>query len=112
MGFFDNMVSAGANMALNTVVRGMFNMRLSGILEIKEIRIPYITFSLEGIPEREFKAEVGSIKISDDGEKVMLSDFRSETPFVENALNRFVPKVIEVSDSKVQMALRGVSKIL
>ena len=105
-------VNTAISTALNTVVKLYGSQYLDGILTIKSISYPTVVFTLEGLPNQEFKAEVGSVEISEPGDAVMLSDFRSDTAFIATALNRFVPKVIMVEDPKVQLALRTVRGVL
>ena len=96
---------AVVNTGLDTFARGPVNKYMEGILEVQSIQLPKITFTLAGLPDQVFTVEAGMINISESGDKVMLGDFRSDTEFVRNALNRFVPKVIEVEDPKIQTAL-------
>lgn len=100
------------NSGIDKMARGPVNKYMEGILEVQSIQLPKITFTLAGLPGQEFTAEAGMINISESGDKIMLGDFKSDTEFVRNALNRFVPKVIEIKDSKVQMALCAVRSTL
>ena len=96
---------AVVNTGLDKLARGPVNKYLEGILEIQSIQLPQITFTLAGLPDKVFTVEAGMINISENGDKIMIGDFRSDTEFVKNALNKFVPREIEVKDPKIQVAL-------
>ncbi len=106
--FINKGKEAVVNTGLDTFARGPINNYMEGILEVQSIQLPKITFTLAGLPDQVFTVEAGMINISESGDKVMLGDFRSDTEFVKNALNRFVPKVIEIEDPKIQKALCAV----
>ncbi|MDO4840304.1 MAG: hypothetical protein Q3990_06470 [Desulfovibrionaceae bacterium] len=105
-----NLVNKGKDAVVNSgidkLARGPVNKYMEGILEVQSIQLPKITFTLAGLPGQVFTVEAGMINISESGDKVMIGDFSSDTEFVRNALNKFVPKVIEVDDPKIQAALR------
>ena len=96
---------AVVNTGLDKIARGPVNKYMEGILEVQSIQLPQITFTLAGLPDKVFTVEAGMINISENGDKIMIGDFRSDTEFVKNALNKFVPREIEVKDPKIQVAL-------
>ena len=112
----DSLVDAGATRVLDTFARTLINRYLDGILEFQSIRLenrrPIMSFMLAGVPNQVFTAEVGLLDISEDGRKVMLGNYRSNTLFVENALNRFATRTVDITDDKVAVALAGVKKLL
>ena len=44
---------------------------------------------LEGLEDRPINIECQNVKISQDGSQITVSDFVSDMPFIENALNSF-----------------------
>lgn len=116
MGFLDKLKEDGLiNTTLNTLGKNLANKYLDGIMELKEVKMsnkkPMMVFTLNGL-DHEFTAEVGCFSISEDGSKVMFGDYHSNMPFIENALNKFAAKTIEISDPKAQTALVLVRKVL
>ena len=105
----DAMIDMAASTALDKFAREFVNRYLEGILELQNIKIeqkrPILTFTLAGIPGQVHTAEVHRIDISEDGHKLSLANFKSNTLCIENALNRFVPKTIDISDDTAAMAL-------
>ena len=67
---------------------------------------------LAGVPDKTFSATIGTIEISEAGDQIRMGNFRSETEFVETALNRYVPEVIEISNSAAQAVLSKARVIL
>ena len=123
MGLFDTlkekkdaMIDMAASTALDKFAREFVNRYLEGILELQNIKIeqkrPILTFTLAGIPGQVHTAEVHRIDISEDGHKLSLANFKSNTLCIENALNRFVPESIDIPDDTAAMALAAVRKIL
>lgn len=120
MSFFDNIkgkiIDTTTSGVLDTFARSLVNKYLDGIMELHEIKIvnkrPVLTFSLEGVPEYIHTAEVGLLDISPDGRKVMIGDFKCNTAFIENALNKFAARTIDIPDDKAALALAGVRKVL
>ena len=112
----DSLVDAGATKVLDTFARTLINRYLDGILEFQSIKLenkrPVLSFMLAGVPNQVFTAEVGLLDISEDGRKVMLGNYRSNTLFVENALNKFATRTIDITDDKAAVALAGVKKFI
>ena len=110
------MVDKAASAALDGFARDFVNQYLEGILELQSIRLeqkrPVLTFTLAGIPDQLHTAEVHTIDISEDGHKIWLSNFKSNTLCIENALNRFVPESIDIPDDKAAMAMVAVKKLI
>ena len=116
MGFLDKLKEDGLiNTTLNTLGKNLANKYLDGIMELKEVKMsnkkPMMVFTLNGL-DNEFTAEVGCFSISENGDKIMCGDYHSNMPFIENALNKFAAKTIEISDPKAQTALVLVRKVL
>lgn len=116
MGFFDKFVDAGGSKILDSYGKDLANRFLTGIAAVKSVRLenkkPVAVITLEGMEERDIIIKVGMISINEEGTKLMLGDFSSDMPFVENALNRYAARTIEVKDPKVIMALKALSKVL
>lgn len=112
----DSLIDAGATKVLDTFARTLINKYLEGILEFQSIKLenkrPVLSFMLAGVPNQVFTAEVGLFDISEDGKKVMFGNFKSNTLFVENALNKFAARTIDIDDDKAAAALAGVKKFL
>ena len=117
MGFLDKLKEDGLiNTTLNTLGKNLANKYLDGIMELKEVKMvnkkPTLLFTLHGLAGVEFTAEMGCFAISENGDKIMCGDYHSNMPFIENALNKFAAKTIEISDPKAQTALVLVRKVL
>lgn len=112
----DALVDSATTRILDSFARTYINGYLNGILEVHEIKIakkrPVITFTLEGVPDYVHTAQVGRIEISEDGRKLELGDFRCNTPFIENALNKFAAGSFAIPNDKAALALAGVRKVL
>ena len=98
--------------AVNTIVKTYGHRYLDGILQVVEAAYPSVTFKLAGVPDKMFSATIGTIEISEAGDQIRIGNFRSETEFVETALNRYVPEVIEISNSAAQAVLSRARVIL
>ncbi len=113
---FENIIQNGKNAvintAVNTIIKTYGRSYLDGILEVTEVAYPSVTFRLAGVPDRTFNATIGRIEISEAGDQIRIGNFRSDTEFVETALNRYVPSVIEISNSAVQAVLSKARVIL
>lgn len=113
---FESIVQKGKeaviNTAVNTIIKTYGRSYLDGILEVTEVAYPSLTFRLAGVPDRTFNATIGTIEISEEGDKISIGRFSSDTEFVETALNRYVPDVIEISNSTVQAVLSKARKVL
>ena len=116
MSLFSGFLTDGVNALLNSVGKELAQQYLDGIIELREILIvdrkPTMVFTLTGMPDRELSAVVGTVDISEDGSSVRLSNFSSNVPFLENALNRFVTRPIPIEDAKVAFALRKARSFL
>ena len=100
------------NTAVNTIIKTYGHRYLDGILQVVEVAYPTVTFKLAGVPDKTFSATIGTIEISEAGDQIRMGNFRSETEFVETALNRYVPEVIEISNSAAQAVLSKARVIL
>ncbi len=113
---FESLIQKGKeaviNTAVSTIIKTYGHSYLDGILEVTDVTYPSLKFRLVGVPDRTFSATIGKIEISEAGDQIRIGDFRSDTEFVETALNRYVPDVIEISNSAVQAVLSKARNVL
>lgn len=71
----------------------MLNPKIGDIAKVKSMEWRdgklYLTFTFNGLEEREIRVACNNISIAEDGSSISVSDFESDMPFVENALNSF-----------------------
>lgn len=106
-----------AQKALNTVRDKVLNPKLGEIAKINSMEWRegklYLTLALNGLEDRDIHVICNRISISEDGSEITLSDFESDMPFVENALNAFASGSHKLPDgSMARMGLAMARKIL
>lgn len=76
---------------------------LRGIAVIREVSLKNsrlcLVIELAGLEDRPVEVELGNFSISGDGASVAVGEVRSNMPFVENALERFMPRTFSVPES-------------
>lgn len=89
---------------------------LEGIGVIKQITFKdaklNLTVILNGLENHEITVTCDDIGISPDGASLSIGSFASNMPFVENALNRFAPKIFAVPEGKAREALIAAKQAL
>ena len=82
-----------AHKALETMREKMINPKIADIAKIKSMEWRegklFLTFTFNGLEDREIKVICKKIEIAPDNSSISLSGFESDMPFVENALNAF-----------------------
>lgn len=78
---------------LNTVREKVINPKIADIakvrsMEFKDGRLA-LRLTLNGLDDTEIEVVCNKVSISPDGETITVSDFSSNMPFAENALNSF-----------------------
>lgn len=101
-------------MALNQLREKVMNANLEGIGVVREISFKngrlMLNIVLEGLQDRPISIEADQIEIAPDESFVTVKSFKSDMPFVHNALNRFASGPFAIPDDKrtyIKMA-RGV----
>lgn len=82
-----------ARKTLDTVRDKVLNPKIGDIAKIHSMEWRggklFLSFTFNGLEEREIHVICNKISISEDGNEISLSEFESDMPFVENALNSF-----------------------
>lgn len=116
MGFFNKIVDAGGSKVLDSYGKDIANEFLKGIATVKSIKLenkkPVITITLEGMSDRDITICVGILSVNEEGTKIMLGDYSSDMPFIQNALNKYAVRTIDVGDPKMITALKAIRKVL
>lgn len=89
---------------------------ISGITKISEVSFKngklLLTATLAGLEDRPIHIEAAEIHVPDDGSSIKIGKFRSDMPFVDNALNRFAMEAFNVPEGDARAVLVEVAKIL
>lgn len=102
---------------LNIMREKVINPRMADIGKVKSLEWTdgklTLVFTLNGLDETDISVICNHVSISPDGESISVSDFSSNMPFVENALNSFAAREYRIDEgSMVKMALLTAKKVL
>lgn len=64
------------------------------------------------MPDWDITINVGILSINEDGTKIMLGDYSSDMAFIQNALNKYAVRTIDIDDPKIVTALKAIRKVL
>lgn len=114
MGCIGNMVT---RKALDCVRDNVINPKFADIAKVKSMewidKKLHLVITLNGLDDVDINIVCNKIAISPDGNKISVSDFSSNMPFAENALNTFAAGEYDLpGDSMTRIAILGARKIL
>lgn len=106
-----------ADKALNFVREKMINPKVVDIANVKSIELKdgklNLVMTLNGLEDVDIFVTCNKVSISPEGDSVTVSDFTSNMPFAENALNAFASKEYKIDVGPMaKMGLLAARKML
>ncbi len=95
----------------------VINPKIADIAKVKSIELNdgkiNLICTLNGLDDVEINITCNKVSISPDGESITVSDFTSNMPFAENALNAFASREFKIdSGPLIKMGLLAARKML
>lgn len=102
---------------LNIVRDKVINPKIADIAKVKTLELKNgklnVVLTLNGLDDIEIAVTCNKLSISPEGDSVTVSDFSSNMPFAENALNSFAAGTYKIEEgSMVKMGLLAARKML
>ena len=102
---------------LNYLREKVINPKIADIAKVKAIEFKdgklNLLLTLNGLDDVDINVTCNKVSISPDGDKISVSDFSSNMPFAENALNSFAAGEYKIDEgSMVKMGLLAARKML
>ncbi len=107
--FLGSAADAMLDQTLNTVAKPFLNKAVAGYGEIRKLSIENRKLMAKGVlcglEDKEIEVSCSDVRISEDGSKISLHDFRSNMPFAEKLLNNFATREYIIESDKIRTAL-------
>lgn len=102
---------------LNTVRDKVINPKITDIAKVKAIELKdgklNLTLTLNGLDDTDISVTCNKLSIAPEGDSVTVSDFTSNMPFAENALNSFATGTYKIDEGPmIKMGLLAARKML